>query len=257
MIKTIKGKVLAGTLVFGLVAGTGVAFGASNAGANLKTWYEGQFGKSSAEITKQVADYAGSKAEGLATEYEGLKTDATNSINEKGEFVAGVAGDNIDAKSREHIDAIKEQKSHIESYMSGQFDILSDFANGLINEAGDKALASANSDLKQYTGAAGNVANEKVKKDVGAVTTQALSDLEETINWAKADLQAQLDKETTLTVEEIKALIDAKIVELRTKITKIKNDLVAEQNKIITMTAKGLQLEAEKAMQDLVNSINK
>ncbi|WP_338655126.1 hypothetical protein V6B14_03275 [Sporosarcina psychrophila] len=257
MIKTVKGKVLAGTLAFGLVAGTGVAFGATDAGTNLKAWYDGQFGKASTNVTEQVASYAGSKVEGLAIEYNGLKTDATNSINEKGEFVAGVANKNIDATSREHIDAIKDEQAHINTYLSGQFDSLSNFASGLIDGAGKEALAYAKKDLGEYTGAAGKTANEKVKTDVNAVTAQAISDLEETINAAKADLQAKLDKETGLTVTEIKGLIDAKINELRTEITKIKNKLVADQEKIITNTAKGLQLAAEAQMKALVDSINK
>jgi len=257
MIKTVKGKVLAGTLAFGLVAGTGVAFGATDAGTNLKAWYDGQFGKASTDITEQVATYAGSKVEGLAIEYNGLKTDATNSINAKGVAQAGVANKNIDAMSREHIDAIKEEKAHIDTYLAGEFDKLSSFANGLINNAGKEALKYAENDLTQYTGTAGNIANEKVKTDVNAVTTQAVKDLEDTIKWAKDDLQAQLDKETGLTVTEIKGLIDAKINELRTKVTTLKNDLVKEQEKIITMTAKSLQLAAEAQMKALVDSINK
>lgn len=257
MIKTVKGKVIAGTMVFGLVTGAGVAFGATDAGTNLKNWYDGQFGKASENVAGQVAAYAGGKVEGLTVEYKGLKTDATNSINEKGVAQAGVANKNIEKLSREHIDAIKDQQAHINTYLSGQFDSLSIFAKGLINQAGDDALKYAKNDLGEYTGAAGNAANEKVKTDVKAVTNEAIKDLEDTINAAKADLQAQLDKETDLTVTEIKGLIDAKINELRTKITKINDGLVAEQVKIITMTAKGLQLEAERAMKALVDGINK
>ncbi|MFD1929204.1 hypothetical protein ACFSFY_14270 [Sporosarcina siberiensis] len=257
MIKTLKGKLVAGTLVFGLVAGTGVAFGATDAGTNLKAWYDVQFGKASASIETEVATYAGSKVPGLVAEYNGLKSDATDSINEKGEFVAGVASGNIDAKSREHIDAIKEEQAHINTYLSGQFDSLSTFASGLINQAGVDAIKYAKGDLGKYTGDAGKTAKEKVETDVNAVTAQAIKDLEDTINEAKEQLQGQLDKETGLTVTEIKGLIDAKIIELRTKITTMKNALVKDQEKIITMTAKALQIAAEKAMQDLVNGINK
>ncbi|KAA0955553.1 hypothetical protein FQ087_13160 [Sporosarcina sp. ANT_H38] len=256
MIKTVKGKVIAGVLAVGLVSGGGVALGATDAGANLKLWYDGQFGKASTEVTSQVTSYASSKAEGLLTEYNGLKTDATDSINAKGEFVAGVANKNIDAKSREHIDSIKEEKAHIETYLASQFGGLSNFAKSIINQAGDDALAYAKNDLTQYTGVAGNTANEKVKTDVNKVTTQAIKDLEETIKVAKEELQAQLDKKTGSTVEEIKGLIDAKIVELRKEVTNLKNKLVKDQEKIITNTAKGLQLAAEAEMDALVKGIN-
>lgn len=257
MIKTIKGKVIAGTVAVTLFAGAGVAFGASDAGTNLKAWYDGQFKQASADVGVQVATYAGSKVDGLTKEYNGLKTEATNSINKQGEFVTGVAQDNIDEKSREHIDAIKDQKKHIEGYLATQFDSLSTFTNGLIEQAGKDALDYANRDLTAHTGAAGKVAIDKMNTDVKATTAQAVKDLKETIDWAKTDLQAQLDKESDLTVEEIKGLIDAKIIELRKEVTIKRNALVKEQERIITMTAKGLQLAAEAEMEAIVRGIIK
>lgn len=256
MMKTVKGKVIAGTVAVTLFAGAGAAFGASDAGLNLKNWYKAQFTSSSNEVNKQVAEYAGSKVEEITTEYNTIKSDAGDSINEKGEFAAGVASDNIDERSREHIDSIKDEKAHIETYLAGQFDSLSTFTQGLINEAGKEALKYADQDLTKYTGDTGKAAVEKVNTDVKAATAVAVKDLKDTIDWAKTDLQAKLDKETDLTVAEIKAMIDAKIVELRGEITKKTNALVKEQEKIITLAAKGLQIAGLKELDDLVSGMN-
>ncbi|MER2078250.1 hypothetical protein [Psychrobacillus psychrotolerans] len=256
MMKTVKGKVIAGTVAVTLFAGVGAAFGASDAGLNLKNWYKTQFTSSSGEVNKQVADYAGSKVDGLTKEYNTIKTDAGASINEKGGFVTEVASGNIDDRSREHIDSIKEEKAHIETYLAGQFDSLSTYTQGLINEAGKEALKYANNDLAQYTDKAGKAAVEKVNTDVKAATALAVKDLKDTIYWAKSDLQTKLDKERDLTVVEIKGMIDAKIVELRGEITKKTTALVKEQEKIITMTAKGLQIAGLKELDDLVSGMN-
>ncbi|QTD40818.1 hypothetical protein [Sporosarcina sp. Te-1] len=257
MLKKAKGKVIAGTLVVGLVAGGGAVLGATDAGANLKAWYDAQFGKANEKITTEVANYGNSKIDGLLTEYNGLKADATSRIDSKGEFVGDVTKDGIQKRSEEHIDAIKEQKAHIESYLGSQFDSLAQFANGLIEQSGKDALAYAESDLKQHAGDAGKVAGEKMEADIKAATADAIKDLEDTIRWAKEDLQAKLDKETDLTIEEIKAMIDAKIVELRGKVTALNNTFVKEQERVITMAGKALLLDAERQLDALVNGINK
>lgn len=257
MLKKAKGKVIAGTLVVGLVAGGGAVLGATDAGANLKAWYDAQFGKASSKITEEVGSYGNSKIEGLTAEYNGLKADATSKINSRGEFVGDVTKKSVQEQSDKHIDAIKEQKAHIETYLSGQFDSLAQFANGLIEQSGKDALAYAESDLKQHAGDAGKVAGEKMEADVKASTAAALKDLEDTIRWAKEDLQAKLDKETDLTIEEIKAMIDKKIVELRGKVTALNDAFVKEQERQLTMTSKKLLLEAQAQIDALVNGMNK
>ena len=50
MLKTLKGKVIAGVAAVLIVAGGTAAFGASNAGAKLKAWYDGQFGIAKAAV---------------------------------------------------------------------------------------------------------------------------------------------------------------------------------------------------------------
>lgn len=257
MMKTVKGKVIAGTVAVTLFAGAGAAFGASDAGLNLKNWYKAQFTTATGEVNKQVADYGATKAGEALKEYNTIKTAAGDKIEAKGEFDAGVASKNIDKRSSEHIDSIKVEKAHIETYLAGEFDTLSTFTQDLVDKAGVKALEYAESDLGQFTNAAGKVAVDKVKVDVKATTELAVKDLKETIEWAKSDLQAQLDKETDLTVKEIKAKIDAKIVELRGEVARISTNLVKEQERIITMTAKSLQIAGIDELDTLVSGMNK
>jgi len=255
MIKTVKGKVIAGTLAFGLVAGGGVAFGASDAGGNLKAWYDGQFGSTSQAGINEVATYAGSKAGGLATEYEGLKSAATTSINTTGETATAVGTENINQQSAEHIAAINQQKATIEGYMAGQFEELSNLATGLINKAGAAGLQAATSDLTSHTGAKGGAALTAVTTELNGVKGDALTQLTSAIGTAKSDLQAQLATEKASTVTEIKGLIDAKIIELRGEITTIKNNLVKAQQDLITAKASELEKAAKREMQSVVDGI--
>lgn len=257
MLKSVKGKVIAGTVAFGLLSGVGVAFGATDAGTHLKTWYDTQFGRASDQISSEMVNYGNSKIDGLVAEYNGLKDNTTTKLTERGNKTTDATNKGIQDTASGHIDAIKNQKAEIEKHLESQFKTLSDFAAGLINESGQKALDYANEDLKNHAGEVSDKVKGEMTEKVNKTTAQAVADLEETIKFAKEDLQAQLDKNTELTIVEVKGLIDAKINELRTKITAKNNALISEQDKIITMTAKALLLKAQADLQAIVDGINK
>ncbi|WP_172371498.1 hypothetical protein [Sporosarcina jiandibaonis] len=242
-------------MAFGLVAGTGVAFGASDAGQNLQTWYNGLFKQSTQEGITELTTYANGKIPGLVNEYNGLKNTATNSINTSGETGTAVATSRINEQKDEHITAINKQKTAIAEHMATQFNELSSYAEGLINEAGAAGLQYATTDLTTHTGAKGEAAVKALKNDLEIVKGEAVSQLQSAINNAKSELQAQLATEKDSTVEEIKGKIDAKIIELRGLITTKKNELVAAQQTLIKNKAAELENAAKEEMQGLVDGI--
>ena len=255
MLKTVKGKVIAGTVAVTLFAGAGAAFGASNAGANLKAWYDGQFSNASGQIEEAVASNVEGRINGLVTEYNGLKTGATNSINDTKTEESTTKSKNISDEAQAHIDNINAEKAHIDTYLAGQFDSLRGFANGLINHAGTAALNYANNDLTAHTGTKGTAALGALETDLNTTTTQAKDDLHTAIDNAKNSLQAQLDAEETATTAEIIALIDAKINYLRTEITAKRDALVVVQQGLIKTKAGELEAAAKKSLQDIVDGI--
>jgi len=256
MLKTVKGKVIAGTVAVTLLAGTGAAFGSSlDAGQKLKAWYDGQFGKSTGEMVSDVeADVTG-RINGLATEYEGLKTAATTSINQTKATESTAKSSSIDAEAQAHINSINAKEAQISGYMATQFDILLGTANILINQAGITATNYANTDLANHTGATGNAARDLLTTELTAATTTAAEELSAEILAAKTALQTQLDNEKSATTAEIKAAIDAKINSLRTSITKKKDDLVVAQQALITAKAVELETAAKASLQGIVDGI--
>ncbi|MDF2067309.1 hypothetical protein [Bacillus sp. Cr_A10] len=254
MIKTVKGKVVAGTVAVTLFAGAGVAFGASDAGTKLKAWYDGQFNSASSQIEANVASNVNGRINGLVTEYNGLKKGATDSINQTKNSESADKKQKISKEAQDHIDAIKEEQEHIESYLSGQFDQLRGFANGLINQAGTSAINYANNDLTVHTGAKGTEAIGTLTTDLEGAKATAVNDLNDAINAAKTDLQNKLSAETTQTTDEIIALIDAKIIELRGIITAKRDALVVVQQGLITAKAVELEGLAKSELQGIVDT---
>jgi hypothetical protein len=256
MLKTIKSKVIAGTVSVVLLSSAGAAFASSNAGANLKDWYDGQFGVATSNIVGDVESNVTGRINGLATEYEGLKTAAGTSISTDGTNANTLASGNIETATQEHINSINAKQTQIEGYMDGQFAALKFAANGLINQAGNAALGYANNDLTTFTGAKGDAARSTLTTELEADTATAVSELELAIKEAKGDLQAQLDTKEEATTEAIIGLIDAKINSLRTTITQKRDDLVAAQKLLIDAKALELETAAKNQLQAVVNNIN-
>jgi hypothetical protein len=255
MLKTIKGKVIAGTVSVVLLSSAGAAFANSNAGAKFGDWYDGQYGKAAGSVSTQSYGYANGKVGALVAEYNGLKSDATASINGTRDSSTNRVNNAITTEKQAHIDAINSQKTAISGYMATQFNGLSTFADGLIDQAGVDATAYANQNLGAHATTEGGNAVAKVSTDLNDASAAAVTELQTAISTAQGELNTQLRRETNATVDEIKAMIDAKIVELRGTITQIKNDLVLAQQTLINAEA-GRQLnDAKVDLQAVVDGI--
>lgn len=255
MLKTIKGKVIAGTVTMALVAGAGSAFANLDAGDKLQAWYNGQFGTSSQEVTNQVQSHVTGKISGLNAEYNGLRSAATTSINSTRDSSTTRATNVINSKNQEYITDVQNQEAAIQAYMDDQFDAITATFDGLIDQADAFAINYANQNLGALTNEVGGQAVDKVEEDLNATRVAAKTALENAITNAKNALDAQLASEKASTVEEINGKIDTRINELRVEITQIKDDLVAAQQKLINDEAKR-QLEAAKTeLESVVNGI--
>ncbi|WP_144510797.1 hypothetical protein [Bacillus sp. FJAT-22090] len=255
MIKTVKGKVIAGTVAVTLFAGSGVAFGASDAGIKIKAWYDVQFGKTSANVETNYQAYQKDKLDGFATEVKDLKENATKKIDEGAAKQIADKSKNINDQKNEHIDAIKGEKAKIEGYMDSQFKTLSDAAKNKINSAADEALNSAEAEMLKHTNTEGAEALAFVQKEIKASTASAVDELKKAIADAKLDLQIELESKSTATVNELKGVIDTKINILIKNINLTTTKLVAGHNRIIMGQAEGLEQIAKKEMKDLVDGI--
>ena len=257
MLKTVKGKVIAGTVAVTLFAGAGAAFGASDAGENFRAWYDGQFRSASNDVKEDVTKYAGSKVPGLLYEYNGIRSDAAKEIKKSGETNTNTSKSNIQGAAQEHIDEVKLSHEEINGFLTGQFDALSLAAQKAIDDASTEVEKQASNDLDSHTGKKGEDALKYVNDELGTSKEQAIKDLNEAIATAKGDLSAKLKTEKGLTTTEIKGMIDQEIKDLRKIITDKKTELVAAQVALIVKKAADLELAAKAELDSIVSNINK
>jgi hypothetical protein len=255
MLKTIKSKVIAGTVSVVLLSSAGAAFASQDAGDNLKAWFNGQFNASSKQVSDQSYAYVNGKVGSLVNEYNGLKTTATNSINTKAGVTKTSTNTNVKNASDAYISDLNTEKADIDSYLVGEFDALSNFAQTLIDNAGTQAVGYANTNLGKHASDKGAAATTQMTNDINSATTTTKAQLVAAIAAAKGSLQADLNTETALTVTDIKARVDAKISELRTQITGINNGFIATQEANIVAAALILENAAKAELQLVVDGI--
>ena len=257
MLKTVKGKVITGVVAVGLLSGMGAAFANSDAGALLKDWYNSKFKESAASIEKNVTNYANGKVPALKKEYNQLKEDAAKSINATRDSEIDGSKEEIAKAKNEHINSLNATEADIKAEIDKHFDVIFAAANAVINFLGERAYQYAEKDLGRFTDDKGKAALEQVNQDLTAAKDEAVKELQAEIEKSKAELQALLDSHSDTTTEEIKQAIDAKIVELRGKITAKKNELVAVQQQLIAAKAQELEDAAKAELDAVVSSINK
>lgn len=255
MLKTIKGKVIAGVAAVVLISGATAAFGATDAGEKLKEWFETQFGIAKTTIEDDTDAYFTEGYDGLNDQLGGLKSNATTSINNSADNATKDSKANIGKAANEHIGSITSKRAELEGYMDSEFAKLVEAADAKILNAQNEFARYADKEMASHTDTAGVAARDFVNAELKTATTQALSDIQAAIDAAKADLQALLDQKSTATTDEIKGLIDTSVAGTSAWITFMTNFMVQEQEELIEAAALALEKDAKQQMQDLVDGI--
>ncbi|MET3575007.1 hypothetical protein ACFFIY_04875 [Bhargavaea ullalensis] len=256
MMKTVKGKLVAGAITVALVSSAGgVVFGASDAGGKLRQWYDKQFNTASTELASGVAAHGKKAAEDAWDEYSTLKDGAGSDILAQGTATGNAANANIEANADEHIDSLKIEYGKLFGKVEGQFDGIEQLTKLAIKAAGDEAKRQAFNDLNGYTSEKGKKAIADLTTLLETTTNSKAEELAETIRNTKQGLIDEIAKNKDATEAELNTAIDNKVNELRTLVTTEKDRLVTAQKTAIQNAAAGLEADAKKKMQDLVDGI--
>ncbi len=248
-----KSKVTAIAAAFVLVSGASVAFGASDAGAKLRTWFDAQFNPTKVVVEKDVKAYLSDEMDSFHNEFNGLISEGVTTIQDTGISETGKAKDGIETAATEHIDSISNTKKEIERYMDSEFGKLKSDAETRLNEA--TAEFKNDGYMRRQLNAEASTARKTLTDELNASKSSALNDLENAIEGAKSEILTSLQQKSATTTEEIMLKIDSKIDALRITFSEAQQQIVSVHRVAIKELAEKLESEAKKAMQDLVNGI--
>lgn len=256
IMKNLKRKILVGALSLSLVLGAGSALAASDAGAQLQTWYNTKFGVAVTDMTTEVTNYGKSLVSGLLTWLKGEKTTATNEVTTAADQEITETNSAITAAKDEHIAAINSKKNQIEAGMPAQFDDLEAKGKAAIDKLAIAGVAYAEGELKRNIDNAGDTQVSKVNTQVAAHKDTAVTDLTNAISTAKNDLEDKIGKESADTVDNVKDYIDDEIVRNKGIVEKYADVQVAEKVVELETTGATLQADALAELDALVVGIN-
>lgn len=255
-LSTVKGKLLIGVIVVGLLSSAGFALANSSAGEALKDWYNGVFNQSVDAAKDEVSDYGEDVFADLLAEFEDLLADAGDEIDATRDGETANAEEEITAAKDGHLGSLGEAKAEIVSQMEHQFfNVYMDEWLEIQRLSGE-AEASATNELEAFTGEEGDAAIAQLTNDLTAAKEAAVSELEDAIETAKAEISALLDGHSAILVNNLTKEIDYSAEELQETIIALKEELVAEQQNLIAETAAQLTQEAKDSLDDVISGIN-
>ncbi|WP_042225078.1 hypothetical protein [Oceanobacillus manasiensis] len=256
VLRTVKGKIAVGVLTVGVISGTGAALAGTDAGANLKSWYDSLFDKTAAEIEADVTAYGEGKLPGLTAEYNGLKADASGDIDGTRASETEGAEAAITQVKNSHIESLEGKKSEILEGMGLEFYNL--FLKGFweIERLGKEGVDYATNDLTAFTGTEGEEALGQLTNDLTAAKDSAVSELEEAIRQAEEEIAAEVENQKEINTRNLQNRINWKIDDVRDEVEGLLEGLVEEQKAIITAAAQTLEDDAKSALDDVVSSMS-
>lgn len=255
VMKSLKGKIAAGVIVTGLVAGMGSVFASTDAGAQFGSWYSSVFNKSTTKITTDVAITYGSKIGQYSNEYAQLKAASEKKIEDAQLAKKNSTMATINTQKNTYTDQVNNAAAKLN--VEGDFAKFTEDTKTAINALKASAKTIGESGLKTSLDKQGKVSVEAIEKDVAAFKASSTKYLNEVITNAKATVNGKVDTNAAASKAAITAHIEAKIVELRNELTAYAATLVAEKQAAIELAGNNATTDALAALDGIVNAINK
>ncbi|WP_062350280.1 hypothetical protein [Bacillus kwashiorkori] len=255
-LKTVKGKIVAGVATVGLLGGVGFAFANTDAGEQLRNWYEAQFNQSKAKVEAATDQYIQERTGELQAEYNDAKSNAGNDIDTKGNEESGRVQSEIENAKNSHLAALDGAKQEIMDSMGLQFYNL--FQEGYLKivQKANEAENFATNDLSAFTSQKGEAAIQKLTSEINTAKDAAVQDLQAAIEAAKAELTSELLTAEAYTKTSLQNQVDWAIEDLRETVEGIIADFVLAQQELIADAAAQLEAEAKAALDEVVSGIN-
>ncbi|MBD7945407.1 hypothetical protein H9650_14870 [Psychrobacillus sp. Sa2BUA9] len=255
LLKSVKGKVMVGTIAVTLFAGAGAAFGASDAGTKLGGWFTGQFNQSKADLSTNVNGYVGTKVAETLPKYNAMKAGTTTTIENERKTSTATANANIDKDLKEHKDALEKKKTELVTYTNTEFNKIFEAEKKKLHDLGVEAARQAQADMDKHTSEKGQVALATLNTELQATTDRAIDDLEAAIEAAKTNLQGNLNRNVEVKTADLKKIVDQEVKDFLLWAQGMANFSAQEQTDLIEAAAKKFEQDAKADMAALVDGI--
>lgn len=255
IIKTVRGKIIAASVIGVLLLGTTYAFANTNIGEQLRAWYNGLLNEKSEEIRANLEEEIDSRIPQAVADYNAIASEATAEIESSRDEVITRALSSIDQAKAIHMENLDQTKEDILGQV--ELDLYQVYVEGFhqIQSIADQGLAQAEAGLTAHTSVVGEDALNHVTQELTAAKVQAVQELEDAIEQAKAEIRETVDHYTNIVNNNLVKELNFKYEEVFAAIEEIKDNLVAEQEAILAAAAAELEAEALAAMDEVIANL--
>lgn len=248
MKKIFKKKIVAVVLAISLIGSLGTVFAATDAGTQLRTWYNAQKAATFSSTTAEVVNYTLGKQAEEEAKVAQMNTDATDSLTSATDLEEGSTGRAINTARDSHISSLNAEKDLIIGGMGADFTSFINTQKGNIDLIASTLLNRGKGVID--AGIAVNV-NEYINPAINNMNrskTDAKTALSAAITAAKNSISSELDINETAAISALELYVDTKILEIEGALLTYKDGLVAQ--KIAYVQGEGARIEGE-ALSDL------
>jgi hypothetical protein len=253
--KLLKSKIVAGVVVVGMVASMGTVFAATNAGAQLQSWYNTASGFAKDAIAGNLASEYGPATAAHATAVGELKGQAQRDIRDAGNAELASVNGSINGQVTTYANQINAAQTEITNNMPAEFDGVVSETNATTDAAID---AIGVSNAQELTNAIRNHKNtylNRLNNGVATTHTAAVTALNAEIATTKSELNALLAGEQDAATTEVIANLNEEIATLEAELATLTANGVAEAEGAIATQGGILEANALAELDAIVQAI--
>lgn len=254
----LRKKIVSAAVAASLLGGSLVAFAGTNAGDQLKAWYNAQFKNSTNNIVSVLTNYFNTTYKKPLLKWFGeLKDNSVKDIKDHASTTLTNSTKAINDYANTYTTQITEAKESILDNMADDYLAFENTKKDWGKEQMDAEQEKRQGEINTAVTSEFTTQKDSLERDLNNTKTSAVNSLEKTIKDAKDAIKDAINTNESNTINNLKAFLDSEITNRKSKMEKDSSDFVDTKKDEITDAANKIVNAAKAELDALVNGINK
>jgi len=254
----LRKKIVSAAVAASLLGGSLVAFAGTDAGEQLKAWYNAQFTQSTNSIVSTLTNYFNTTyKQNLLSWFNSLKSSSVSAITNHASTTLTNSTNTINNYANTYIGQINTAKQNILDNMATDYSKFEEgkktWGTAEMNKEQEKRQGEINTAVTNEF----NTQKTSLENSLNTTKESAVSSLESAIKNAKDAIIAEIATNEATTTTNLKNFLDTQISTRKTQMETTSQELVNAKMVAITEAANDIVDAAKAELDALIQGINK